>query len=481
MNEFNDENVTKDISNDVISNASALNKKRKTKFIIGSFLIFIAIAIGLFIGYQKINSNPLAIYKKAINDTYKVFNKALSKDESDFKLDILNKPYVLDLNAKFDSNIPDLKAFSNINYNLSLGVDYQNEKGSLALNLSDDNTKIINIIASLINKNLYLKSDELLDKTLNFGSNYDIFGPIKTEFANLDLNTNLTKEDLDKFLKEFKDILIKSLDKKYFTMQSDTITLNNKEYKVKKVTYDLNAENLARTLKFIAKSLNDNPELIDTLSSISNTDKNEITSSLKEIIDNNDLEQELNSSDLKIVLYADTFNNIIKGLLEYDNEELITYENIKDEHKITLTDNTESVTLTLNEKTITLDIATQDLKGTLTLTDLNKKGSDFKEFKLDYNLSSEGTTLKGSISNNNLKITSNQISGDLNLDITINNSDEDISFTLISDYNLTQKDLTDIDTKNSIYYEDLSSKDLSKLEENLLNVLSKLNLEDILN
>ena len=67
------------------------------------------------------------------------------------------------------------------------------------------------------------------------------------------------------------------------------------------------------------------------------------------------------------------------------------------------------------------------------------------------------------------------------LDITINNSAEDISFTLISDYNLTQKDLTDIDTKNSIYYEDLSSKDLSKLEENLLNVLSKLNLEDILN
>ena len=63
---------------EVVAGGTVLVKpKKRKKFVIILILIIIAIAVGLFLGYKRLTSNPLSIYKKVINETYDLANNFL--------------------------------------------------------------------------------------------------------------------------------------------------------------------------------------------------------------------------------------------------------------------------------------------------------------------------------------------------------------------------------------------------------------------
>ena len=49
------------------------NKKRG-KAILILILLAIAIVVGLYFGLERLNSNPLSVYKRAINETYQLLD-----------------------------------------------------------------------------------------------------------------------------------------------------------------------------------------------------------------------------------------------------------------------------------------------------------------------------------------------------------------------------------------------------------------------
>ena len=201
-----------------------VNKKRKWNFIIGGILVLLAIAIGLFIGYQKLNSNPVAIYKNAINGVYDILKDSLDELEKNTIKEVdVNKPIELDLTAKLESNMEQLKNFSGLNYHVNMGLDYNKKLANINLGIAEENSKLIDVLISAIDKNLYIKSDDLFDKVVSIGE-YDIFKELSLE----ELETtkiNVNYNDLDYVLKKMKTIIIESLDKDKFVLEEESIKI----------------------------------------------------------------------------------------------------------------------------------------------------------------------------------------------------------------------------------------------------------------
>ena len=137
-------------------NQKEKNKKGKIKFLICGFLVVISIAIGLFIGYKKLNNDPMSIYRDSINGIYKKLNNALkeSKDKNFTTLDLTKDPFIVDLKAKLDSNIPELKPFTGLDYHLNVGMDLANKKMNMGLDIDENNNSLLNLVLSVIDKNI---------------------------------------------------------------------------------------------------------------------------------------------------------------------------------------------------------------------------------------------------------------------------------------------------------------------------------------
>ena len=155
MNENEISSGTMELTSSKI-NHKEKNRKGKIKFLICGFLVVISIAIGLFIGYKKLNNDPMSI---SINGIYKKLNNALkeSKNKNFTTLDLTKDPFIVDLKAKLDSNMPELKPFTGLDYHLNVGMDLANKKMNMGLDIDENNNSLLNLVLSVIDKNIYLK------------------------------------------------------------------------------------------------------------------------------------------------------------------------------------------------------------------------------------------------------------------------------------------------------------------------------------
>ena len=180
------------------------NKKSKWKFIIGGILLVVAIGIGLFIGYSKITSNPVIIYKNAINGIYNILNDNLEKiDKTAVNIDFSKDSVIGDLNFNLSSSLDELKPFTGIDYGFSVGLDNKNKKAMAQMKINKDNKEMLKVIMSLLNDNAYLKSDTLFDKIIDLGKmDLNVSNYVSLNVNNL----NIDYEDLQYILKELKEI-----------------------------------------------------------------------------------------------------------------------------------------------------------------------------------------------------------------------------------------------------------------------------------
>ena len=116
-------------------NASEKPKKRKRKkFLIILILLIIAAAIGLFFGYQRLTSNPLSIYKKVINETYDLANNFFEENvKNTMSINLKEEPLTINTSFTLDTNMEELKALKNYEYQLSMGVNPSKEQMNLSL------------------------------------------------------------------------------------------------------------------------------------------------------------------------------------------------------------------------------------------------------------------------------------------------------------------------------------------------------------
>lgn len=317
--------MEKDVSENMLEVKS--NKKRKWKFLIGGFLLVIAIVIGLYIGYRKLNSNPVVIYKNLINDAYTLLSsdlKKVEKEEKDNKFQFdLDKAYRFDMDMT-SSELEDFKI------NLGIGIDVKNEEGELDFDVIYSNESFVNGKVFLIDRNVYADVPKLTDKTISFG-NVDFDSMIENlpedfvENLDFDKAVNIDYQELDYIIKSMKNIIIDSFDKSKFNISKENVEVDGKEYKAKKIEYILDEENIKRTINFIVDEMLQDETLLSNIVKLTGKTMDQV----KNKLDNYKNQDITGMETEKIVLYVDNFNNVLKVTLNVLDEEILEVINDK--------------------------------------------------------------------------------------------------------------------------------------------------------
>lgn len=468
MNENEISSGTMELTSSKI-NHKEKNRKGKIKFLICGFLVVISIAIGLFIGYKKLNNDPMSIYRDSINGIYKKLNNALkeSKNKNFTTLDLTKDPFIVDLKAKLDSNMPELKPFTGLDYHLNVGMDLANKKMNMGLDIDENNNSLLNLVLSVIDKNIYLK---LYDKILDLGEE-DIFGNMNIE-TYFKVNGNNAKFDYDNYmyiLKEIKTIIIDSLDKNKFKMEETKITLNTKEYKVKKAIYNLDKENIERTITFINSKILKNEKLLKTIAESMGLKEEELKEKLNEEVNTNSI------NDIKINLYADKLNNIIAGSVETENEEIIKFDCIDKKTNFVIAKDNQKLTVTAEENNNIVITFAEEYRELFKITIEENN----KNYKIPFIFNVEGNAINGILELNNISETKESLSVDFVFSLNTTIASEKIDFKIDGNYKISKKDLSTIDTTGSIKIENISEEEAMEIFEKLNSLFTKFGLNDL--
>lgn len=468
MNENEISSGTMELTSSKI-NHKEKNRKGKIKFLICGFLVVISIAIGLFIGYKKLNNDPMSIYRDSINGIYKKLNNALkeSKNKNFTTLDLTKDPFIVDLKAKLDSNMPELKQFTGLDYHLNVGMDLANKKMNMGLDIDENNNSLLNLVLSVIDKNIYLK---LYDKILDLGEE-DIFGNMNIE-TYFKVNGNNAKFDYDNYmyiLKEIKTIIIDSLDKNKFKMEETKITLNTKEYKVKKAIYNLDKENIERTITFINSKILKNEKLLKTIAESMGLKEEELKEKLNEEVNTNSI------NDIKINLYADKLNNIIAGSVETENEEIIKFDCIDKKTNFVIAKDNQKLTVTAEENNNIVITFAEEYRELFKITIEENN----KNYKIPFTFNVEGNAINGILELNNISETKESLSVDFVFSLNTTIASEKIDFKIDGNYKISKKDLSTIDTTGSIKIENISEEEAMEIFKKLNSLFTKFGLNDL--
>ena len=444
----------------VAGGAVSKKTKKRKKFVIILILIIIAIAVGLFLGYKRLTSNPLSIYKKVINETYDLANNFLEENVKN-TMSINLKEELLTINTLFtlDTNMEELKALKNYEYQLSIGVNPSKEQMNLSLGLSDDNENILSLLLAFLNDRAYMKSDELYNEVLDLGIS-------ELDFSELQIEEGFyTYEDIDITLSKMKTILINSLDSDKFLTSEETINVNSKKIKAKKFTYLLDKENMERTINYIREEMIKDEELMEALSHIIGLSTSELEDALTEEIDYSNYE------DIYINLYTNGGTKVIAGNIGTKEEAVIRFTNQDDIFNMFIGD--EYTNFTIKSENNITDIAYNEYDEeifALTIT------WEEKTRKLELTMNDYGDELNMIIEVSNMKYSQNSISEDIVLKYNMNSYGEEISFELAGNLEITKEELESIDVENSVNINTLNEEETQLIYDNLINVLDKLNL-----
>ena len=210
-------------------------KKNINKKIITSILVIILlIIISIFVVFRLTDKSRY--FKDIISEGYNISTNIFEKlnlsnyikDDTTLKLALSNDNSTDKINLGFQ-NYQD-KNFFNINLKYK---DYD-------LNYFHQNDKY------------YLESTSLLDNIYELNTD-DSINKIITNILKLS-NDNNYNSDITHLFKELKDVLQKSINKKYITVKKTKTLINNSEEKVTRYSYPLNKESLSKFITNISKN-----------------------------------------------------------------------------------------------------------------------------------------------------------------------------------------------------------------------------------
>ncbi len=445
-----------------------LNKTRKWKFLIISFIVLVVVGVGLFIGYNKLTKEPALVYKMAINNVYDYLKDYIKGNTSDFTIDMLNEPFTFDAQVKFKSNEPELQELEKISYDLSLGMDNVKKQASASLALNNENSELFKITAALMAKNVYISSDEIFAQVIKVGE-YDLFkileeSKLEDKLSNREI---LTEETLKEALKELKNILINSLQKDNLQINSTTITVDGKRIKANKISYILNKEDLETLYKNILTEISNSSEILDVLANITGKAKNDLREYIDSLIKNMDIE----TDKLVIEIYTNLWNKVVETDLYIDGEKVLSSNKNEDNLNITLWEDEGKIVITIKENEALLTIYNgNEEEGNILYT--NKDGV----INIEINSNSDGSRVQVNLELKAIDSSARKISMDFKLGIVVKEQSEKYDLTMEGKMSLAKSEVEVLNTTDSINIEDLSQKDEVKIRENIEKLLEKFNL-----
>lgn len=464
IQEVEKENVIVEENLNEDKNNNQEGKKRNVLGVVLIAAIIIILVIGL--GYKVVSNNPTNILKNSINNAYKDFKDELKdydKKKNDFNItkDTFKINGDIELSGDYFKDLKDNKI------SFVAGLDYPNKLIEGEATLEEDGKNLLN--ATVWNKDdkLYIKSNNLFDNTyvmddFNFEEEFDL-----SELEDLMEEMNeVSTDDIDYLVKEFKDALIKSLDKDEMTKEKETIDINDISVKTTKISYNIDKTSTKELMTSLSDILVENDEFVSKLAKLTDVEKNDIKDSLKELKDKENYE-DMPKGEFNVYLTGIN-NKAVKIELKLDTVTL-SYSEYKDNVYALISEkqsNTKIEVIGKTEKKVT-DIEVKYNKekiATLTIRQFDEEGID-----LDYNINIEDVIeAKGSLKITSKEKSKTEYDGVIEFSINGNINGEELDFGIKMNYTIkTGEKIADYDTNEAIPEDDITEEDKKKLEDAL--------------
>ena len=444
----------------VVPPTEVVKPKKKGKIILIIVLLVIAVAIGLYFGYQRLAVNPKSVFTSAINSTYDLVDGYLDKNlNRTFSLDPLKDAFVLNADLELKGIGEEVKSLDGYALDLALGVNYPARTLNLDLDANYNEEAFINLFLSYLNGRAYLNSDDIYDKVLDLGvANFDV------NFTN---DINLNYDDVHIILSCLKDLFINSLDEDKFRVDNEAITINDRKIDSKKITYVLDKSNLERTIKYMQKEMVNNNELLTALSSISGLSTSDIKELLKGEIDLSD------APYMEFNLYVNAGNHIIAGSLVIENDSIMRFTYQNEIFNMIIGDEDTNFDITYQDNTLTISYNEMD-EEILNLT--YTKEDD--QSRVEVTTSSYGEDYTFILDISNILESKNEMSFDFSISYAVDSYGTKNIIDLEGSIHLGKGTLNSLDVTNSVDINTLSEEEQAIIEQNIMNILKRLGINE---
>lgn len=437
------------------------DNKKVIPFIIGGIILVLLIGFGV---YEVLASSPKNVFKAAVNKVYNDVNDNLeiSKDASvAFKN---NEKVLLTGNAELETNIDEIEMLNGIKLDYTLGADLKDIKAEVGAKVNyDDEDYEANIYYT--DDAIFIAAKDILEKTGKFNIDEEYVDKINEVLDKVEISST---EDVQSILSEMKNIVADSLNDEYMSKTNETITVNDKNCKTTKFTYDLGKSGMEDLMTSIANKMLDNDKLLTKLSDISSIDKDDIKDAIKEIkdVDYSDFK------DTELSIYTNGIFNTLVGVEFKVNEAKVHYYKYDGSYDFLFSEDDNTATITATTEKDVIDGIVKVNKEKIASFTINEHTKE--KIDMDVKATIENVDYKASIVVEYKKENNTNYSGKINLELSFS----DYKISLNSNHKISyDTDIADIDTDDVKEYNDLNelSADLENNEE-LFSLLEELGL-----
>lgn len=452
-------------------------------FGIGPIVTVVAIAVVLVVAVviSAVSTTPKSVFKSSINKAYKGANVAIESYETYLdKYDLTKHAISFTGDLAIDTNIEDMEYdISKMKFTYDTGIDYKNEILNAGAKITN-NKESVTVNAQVIKNELFIKSS-LFDEVLKLDSEL-------TENLGLDIDFEALKEDMEEMQKEYdtdpetyeylvktiKDAFVKSMNSEYMEKEKDEIEVLNKEIKVTKYSYIIDEDAAQDLVEKVAEYLLNEEDFTKKLAAATGEEKSDVKTTLKEMKKSaKDIELD---EEIAIVIYTRGIFNSYAGMgFEIDGKEYFSIYTDGKNAELTIDNNASDsysaskIVVTMEESGKGYKIVAKENKETLLEIDLK----EYSEEKIDaditmYENDEKYITMEVFFS---IKEKKNTFSGEYKYKAADASGDTKEYVTLSGNYTLTiQDELTKMNTKNAVDYENL---DKNKLNDNIEKLSAK--------
>lgn len=427
-------------------------------------LLVIAVAVGLYFGYQKLAVNPKSVFTNAINGTYELVDGYLNENlNRTFSLNPMEEAFVLNAEIEIGGMGEDVEAFDGYQFDLALGVDYPSEILNLDLDASYNNEALVSLFLSYLNGRAYLDSDDIYDRVLDLGE-ASIDGSI---FTIQDYDVDINYDNLHVILSEMKDIFINSLDEDKFRTDNEAITINDRNIDSKKITYVLDKSNLERTIEYVQREMANNNELLTALSNISGASTSDIQELLKEEIDLSE------APYMELNLYVNAGNHIIAGSLVVEKDSVMRF-----------TYQSEVFNMIIGDEDTNFDIAYQDNTLTISYNEMDEEilnltyTKEDDQSRVEVTTSSYGEDYTFILDISNIKESKNEMSFDIGMSYAVDSYGTENIIDLDGSIQMGKGSLNSLDITNSVDVDTLTEEEQNVIMENVMSILERFGISE---
>lgn len=431
------------------------------KNIIITALAAVIVLVGLFLGYTKLFS-PKNIFKKAMDKGYsrveKFFDDAkgskkplMTTEDVTFKIS-MNESMV-------DEETKDMiKKFNQLKMTSVSKVDPKNNRAQALINILNGDKELLAMDAYVMDQKIYVKIKDTLDKYIEI--------PFEINSSSKDL----TEDEVKYLLSKTKDMLVKNMSDKDFTVKTEKIRIDKKDVKVKKVLYNISEKSTSELMVKFLKDAKKDSKYIKIVAKADGKSEKEIKTSIDESIKN--VEKKIKSGKLSTKV-EERIGVLVKGLLrnysgiifESDEVKLVYYTSKSKKAFVAKAGKEEVINAYIIKDKYYLEAG--EGKEKLVLDGTKKEKG--KTTTYDFTLSAGVTALDGKLTINKLKE---------NKDRT-GKTETKLSISMMGLVTIDIKDITETkkikgveekEIKNSVKYEDLSMEDMEKIMVKISNL-----------